>query len=504
MICYKTKLRLKKNTVPADIWTVFVMWYSKSQTVSSELKEWLSAYSLSDGTFEKNFDKKSASNAEKNNLKLFFVEQENLLAICVTEYGEENVYRFSIVFNVVKKYKTVSFVLEDFSLQGCYKQHFMPANFIHYLKPYLQDGLYSEIPLIPDEDFFNIINGKKITNLPVVYFSRKTRSRKDVWNPCADKAAQKLFGLAEVYKEEGSGFSEVLRKKTSGKNPFNAAVGIYWKNHKQILLNPTLREIVYCVCRFLSMSFMPEELTWNYAGALYYKKCIKKFFKQQEENEKLLEIEKQKTDEFKQLSENLSKDLDSCTLELQHQRDENEQTKRILKKTEDDFEKYIEEFDPEIEKLRAENEKLRNELEGYKRRFSKSGSKDFSIEFNLNEKNLFPCEIDDFVKGVLYKCMLEKSKGVKRTKDVASDFVNSNPTFEFAKSQAFAKYARIEKQVKSGETEIEGFSFETDNGHKKYSFCNDPRYRITKANTVSDERANENLASDVRKFFLKP
>ena len=377
----------------------------------------------------------------------------------------------------------------------------MPAVFFPYLKDVLQDGLYNDSVLTPPaQGFEGILGAKSETTLPVVYFSLKNR-RKPAWNPAAEKAAKKLFGLANLYKEPSREFSEFLREKTNGRNPFDGAVGIYWKQRFRILRNPSLRNIVYSVCRFWASSYIPEELTWDFIITLYYKKCLKAQTKKCVETAELLAVQEIQTEKSEARAKKNREDLRLCTEEL-------ELTQRELSRQKDEYEKFVEEFDPEIDRLKAENDRLKTELDGYKKRFSKSNAANFSIDFNLNEKNLFPGEIDDFVRGILFKGMLEKSKiddrDRTRLKDVASDFVGLNPDFEFSKSQSAAKYERIDRQIKAGEVEIEDFYFESDNGHKKYSFCNDPRYRITKANTASDDRANKNLASDVRKFFLKP
>ena len=100
MICYKAQLGLKKNAAVQDVWTAFARWYVRSKSVFAELKKFISAYQLSDGTFEKDFfPSAGVESGRKTNLKILFMEYGSVLGIRVTEYGQKSIYRFSIVFS---------------------------------------------------------------------------------------------------------------------------------------------------------------------------------------------------------------------------------------------------------------------------------------------------------------------------------------------------------------------------------------------------------------------
>lgn len=521
MICFKTQLKLKIGTAADDIWQCIKDWRNESKNTLPDLKKWLEECP------KLCTDKKSVkSGNKKQTVETIYLEEDELFSFTLEETQENKRHTTRIIFNGNCGEKRKSYISCEMSAEndeGRKNVPFSSPKIFQKLKKkqFLDEkAAYRDVatPLaeIDESRVANLIDGNVDMALPFVYVSNSDASSKSL----ADTLAKKLFCLAFVCYETDSNDSKKI--KTERKPPYNGAVGVYWKDNYRIFTEPDEKKIVKEICLRLAVKPLREELSWKYVADKYseierleFNEKIEKSKKRIEEFSKEVEGKEKVIEELKDQIKTLNDRIKELAKEKENLADENEHEK-------EEKEEYINEFDSEISQLRSENEKLEKEKTEYKTKSeslqaqlnskSDSDSDDgiYIIPIKCSEKELFPGEITDFVKGVLYNGI--KGQNVpenqkSRRKDIVDCLKNENSDFEYIESNSYKKYQELETKIKAGKIDDckDEFIEQNHKNHKKYIFYNDSRYAVTQATTPSDWREDENVKSKVSNIcFLEP
>lgn len=508
MLCYRTWVYLEENVSPENIWSAFCEWRNSSQNASLELKMKLKDNIIP--LLEKY--KTHKIKTKKEIVEIFQIE--NSLALKLIEHQNKMTIETSIVMNSVRGKLCLSYEMEMTTKEAHERIPFSQTKFFSFIEKYLKkDAKYSEA-LKADEIGIDVLSKiileeNQKYQLPLVYVSCKKDGTQKI--DC-EKLRQMLFCSAFIVYENNADFSKDLSKSTNGRSPFNGAVGIFWKNRYRILTNEkSEKEYFQLISKYLVTNPLPQDLTFTFIQGKYAeqlqassKRAIEKLQDELKNSEKTAEEKLKTQEQIIAEKENQIKVLSEQNENLQSSFDD--KNKEL-----DDFIKTFEEEekikDEEINTLRAENEELKNKCENYEGSFKKTQTTgNRSISFVCNEKDLFPNEIENFLKGILFKYLTEwKDKDRKRIADVAKDFVEKNPDFNFEKSSSAKMFERIKKQIKDGEKDIEGFEKKSTNSHIKTCFGGDERYTITMPTTEGKmNRSDKNLSSDAaKKCFLE-
>lgn len=505
MLCYRTWVCLEENVTTKDIWSAFCKWRLGSQNASQELKNKLEE----NMTFP--LQKKYKIDTKKEIVEI--IQIENSFALKLIERQNKMKIETSIVMNSVNEKLCLSYEMEMTTREAHDRVPFSPTKFFSFIETYLKkDAKYAGAQRADEigvEVLSKIILEKnQKCQLPLVYVSCKKDGSQKI--DCK-KLGQMLFCSAFVVYEDNLNFSKNLLKKTDGGSPYNGAVGIFWKNRYRIITNKeSEKEYFQIISKYLVTNPLPQGLTYTHIQEKYAeqlqeasKRAIEELQLELKNSEKTAE-EKLKTQEkIIAEKENQIKELSESKNNLQTE----------LAKKENEINEYIKTFDSneeEIEILHTENEKLKNKCENYEDSFrEKQTTGTRSISFVCNEKDLFPNEIENFLKGIWFEYLTNRinnnEQKITRITDVAKDFIKNNPDFNFEKSSSAKMFERIRKQIKDGEKDIESFKKKSDNNHIKACFCDNERYLITIPKTEGKmNRSNKNLSSDAAKIcFLE-
>lgn len=504
MLCYRTWVYLEENVTKENIWSAFCKWRDNSKNTSQELKKKLKdniSFPLSE---------KYKIETKKETVEI--IQIENRFALKLIENQSNKKIETSIVMNSVNGKLGLSYEMEMTTRDAHDRIPFSPTKFFSFIEAYLKKNAKYTGALKADEIGIEalskiILEESQKYQLPLIYVSCKKDGSQKI--DC-EKLGRMLFCSAFVVYENNVVFSKRLAERTNGRSPYNGAVGIFWKNRYRILTNKeSEKEYFQIISKYLVTNPLPQDLTFTFiqekrAEQLQAssERAIKKLQDELENSEKSAE-EKLKA-QAKIISE---KENQIHTLTEQ-----NENLQSSLNEKQKELEDYVKTFDDEakvkddeLKALRTENEKLKNECENYKDSFKKkqtTGTR--SISFVCNEKDLFPNEIENFLKGILFKYLADRKNNseqkITRITDIAEDFVKNNPDFDFEKSSSAEMFKQIRTQIKNGEKDLKGFKTKSHNGHIKSRFCDDERYTIIIPSTEGKgNRSNKNLSSDTAK-----
>lgn len=150
----------------------------------------------------------------------------------------------------------------------------------------------------------NIICGNFKGCLPCVYVSA---GRDGAYPVDVIKLSQVLSGMAHIFVEPNIYFSQDMRIRTWGSNPYHGAVGIYFPGttNKKILLPQyedgktlTIRNIFDAVKNALNFGYLPDDLSYSDIRALALREKLASL-KAQEDQESLLKMAFQESDELR-------------------------------------------------------------------------------------------------------------------------------------------------------------------------------------------------------------
>lgn len=167
----------------------------------------------------------------------------------------------------------------------------------------------------------------------------------------------------------------------------------------------------------------------------------------------------------------------------------------------------------ELQELRERNASLVQEkqhLEAANRQLelaaatSSSGEK--TLSFVMTEVDFYPSERRDAILNVILlgcKQVHEDS----RSAHIAADLLKQNlpaGTRESLEKDIYQLFKGYRKMTPAKKRELQklGFELASETNHYKYHFYGDARYTIVFAKTPSDNRAADNIVSDIRRVLL--
>lgn len=309
----------------------------------------------------------------------------------------------------------------------------------------------------------NIINGNFQSYLPCVYVSMNEQGE---YSLDIDKASKLLSGIAHVFIEPNVYFSQDLRRKTQGNNPYLGAVGIFFPNYGNKKTILPLRENNYkigirtlfnAVKNSLNFGVQPEELSFSNIKMklLKYEFQINEF-----QNDKQAMIDYV-------VSQN--EELEST---ISRQKEEIYQLKNRLKISEESLDKNSaaalinrgEQFDSYQDQI---HDTIIELIENGKNNYEQGTRKRSIIDDILmhNKKNGQKEQIVDELKNIF--------KGYRTMTD------------------------SIESKLKKL-----GFSVDKSSPHYKLSFTSYPQISVPLPASGSDKRGGRNCVSDIKKTLL--
>ncbi len=517
MICLRSQLPTKKSVSPKDVFIALQNWGKSRTDTNTEVFRWLSETdfdSIPKGTTKKRIDADSAEIFKKN----------GLLAVRLSEKRKN--YTTTICFNAEKDGDTISVEAEKQNPLLSYEK---PAIF-DFLEPLLTDYISRKSILEGNQHkMARLITGEENHALPLVYISAY---KGENYPMDADFIAQKLFGIARVYKEPNASYSKYLKSLSGGKNTFNGVCGLYCNG---FLVRFVLPEDAKNCDFFPYISYnairisLDDALTWSGITdpePLVIQQPAEKSKIEPEEFPLQKEISQKESDSNEHakksdeqsllqtnllsaqreierlLSENAQKDEKIASLELEVRRRDAQ-----LEAKKRELSEYARTFDTEIEELRTERDELKKTRDTKKKSDFLSGA--ITVHIRCKEKSLFDTEIEDFIKGMIFRVArnyeqyksfdgFDKSSFL-RIHDVLKSIFEENADFEFEKSKSYEIYKKLVDGSPDTDSEYHellkeaGFQeLEFNSNHHKFCFFGDKRYVVTAPSTRSDKRGVEN------------
>ena len=538
MICLRSQLSLKKDTTAAEVWDAISKWRINSKNTPKKLRAWLSEnpYEKLPGIpIDEKIGKVSISvyavSKKSFAFKLLEDNDEFITTICFD--SELSKYNFSLEMEIKEQYAN------KFSRPKIFNfiSHLLPPD--KYSKAAHKEGDYNTIA--------NLITNNK-SDMPVIYISADKNNKYLV---DADALAIELFGIAHVYKEANYSFAKQLKIHTDGKNPYNGTIGIFYKKNR-IYISPDRIQSFNFFHRISQLTLLiqfDDRLTWygitrpflqntienikekveevtKQITAITSRTIIDTMIKQAElteskEYQKKLEFELQK---LKTNIESKDKLISELGLQLKAEQEAKNSIEHELKEKKKENDEYITTFDEELEEKQNEIDSLKSEnekLKAYKDSFKNRNDSDISISIKCSEKPLYPSEIEDFIKAIIYTNAKkydnynghsEKDpKGFIRLYHVLKAIKEENPNFNFEDTISYQQLKKISDASPDSDKQtikiLEDCGFEKDQDskeHVKLYFYGDKRYCITLSSTGSDKRRTKNDLSRAKHFLLLP
>ncbi len=231
--------------------------------------------------------------------------------------------------------------------------------------------------------------------------------------------------------------------------------------------------------------------------------------------------------EYQNFKNNTAEKVQNLESQISEKDTEIRRLKDELNKIENEHKKYIETFDSEVinlenenKELKAENNDLREKNQALSSNFSQKQDKEqgLILEVFCDEKQLFPDEIHDFIKGIFYNAIIQENAAENSRKEhVLNGIKKYIQDWTFEKSRSFKHYESCEKEWRAAITkkhnakniiailEKHHFTAAESPNHYKLIYCRDRRYIVSIAKTESDKCSNKNTINDTRKVcFLIP
>lgn len=308
-----------------------------------------------------------------------------------------------------------------------------------------------------------IVNNGFGGRLPVVYISAKFRGGYSV---NVDGFAKKMSGLAHVVVEPDRAFSNRLKDEVDEVNVYGGAIGVYWagSSARRSLYAPQnfsnieeLEAKLYDdIAKALSNRRPLENVTWSYIQDVVSKSKINR------------------------LIEEKSTDIDSYI------------------KT---FDNDLKEKSEEIVSLQIELDKLTAELA----KVSLSNKSSGGVE-KIAERDFYLGEID----GLIYETIsdaVERARPQTRKQDILQKIKDKySPSTEGAEikekiKRMFKGYRSMSGKMKN-DLESYGFHISQEGEHYKMNIKGNPKYTVIISKTASDNRAGDNIFTDINHTFF--
>lgn len=516
---FKTQIYLKKSANQDQLWQTLKDWRCASQNTPEDIKKEITAHTRApekmyftskNGGF---IETKKICSADCTYWGLHFMEPHEKnnqwnTYIIFTQKNTQNILTFETTFDgtVTKKIRRSK-----------------PNYFGSYIRPLTEPALpdFSDRPQITDTEevknhLIGVMTGQKQVDMPLVYVSYPNKKIN------ADELAKKLFCMACVYVESDKCLSFELKEKTGGANAYNGAVGIYWGNRKaSYLLNDEDITIERIYTRIADITAVKPFS----AGASWFDIIQEEYALKQKnleaENEKILNEKEAQSNDLNEKIKNLETLVKNLNKQIETKSSEIDNLKKELANKKNEFQEFIDSFDDENERFKHENEKLKAERDAYKCKVEKQyeDSPGIDIHIPCTEGELFPNEIEDFIKGLIFTAIHKEGadENARRKKDVLDSIKKEIKDWKFEESSAGTFFSHCEehwaasiKNNQSGHEIVKllkdfGFSGLVDGKHYKMTFCDDKRYTTTVPKTPGDHRSSKNTLSDTkRNCFLIP
>ena len=516
---FKTQVYLKKTADADKLWQTLKDWRCASSNTPEDIKKEITVqprapenmyFTSKNGGF---IETKKICSADCEYWGLHFMEPHEKnnqwnTYIVLTQKNEQNILTFETTFDgtVTKRI-------------GRNK----PNYFGSYIRPLTEPSLsgFSNKPQITDTEeikkhIIGVMSGQKQVDMPLVYVSYPNQKIN------ADELAEKLFCMADVYVESDKRFSFELKEKTGGANAYNGAVGIYWGNRKAFYLLPyediTIERIYTRIADITAVKPFSAGASWF--DIVQEEHALKQKMLEAE-NEKILKEKEAQSNDFNAEIKNLEALSENLKEQINVKESEIHSLKKELKNKKNELQEYIDGFDEEKQELKTENEKLKIERDAYKIKAEKQyeDSPGIDIHIPCSESELFPNEIGDFIKGLIFSAIHKEGvdENARRKKDVLDSIKKGIENWKFEESSAGTFYRHCEehwassiKNNQSGHEIVKmlknfGFSDLVDGKHYKMTYYNDKRYTTTVPKTPGDHRSGKNTLSDTkRNCFLIP
>ena len=516
---FKTQVYLKKTADADKLWQTLKDWRCASQNTPEDIKKEITVHTRAPEDMY--FTSKNGGFIETKKIcgedctywGLHFMEPHEKnnqwnTYIILTQKNNQNILTFETTFDgtVTKRI-------------GRNK----PNYFGSYIRPLTEPALpgFSNKPQITDTEeikkhLISVMTGQKQVDMPLVYVSYPNQKID------TDELAEKLFCMADVYVESNKHFSFELKEKTGGANAYNGAVGIYWGNRKAFYLLPyediTIERIYTRIADITAVKPFSAGASWF--DIVQEEHALKQKMLEAE-NEKILKEKEVQSNDFNARIKNLEALSENLKEQINVKESEIRSLKKELKNKENELQEYIDSFDEEKQNLKKENEKLKIERDAYKIKAEKQyeDSPGIDIHIPCSESELFPNEIGDFIKGLIFSAIHKEGadENARRKKDVLDSIKRGIENWKFEESSAGTFYSHCEehwassiKNNQSGHEIVKmlknfGFSDLVDGKHYKMTYYNDKRYTTTVPKTPGDHRSGKNTLSDTkRNCFLIP
>lgn len=467
MLVFRTVCPLKSEATLQKLIDISIKWIDGSPHY--ELSNQLSSYYGND-----NFKKQTQS--EK--IECFTYEIDDSIYACIFFEKRESDKKW-ITEIVYKKYNnSIIFSIHIY----CETSNF--ENTLNDIsKPYLikildreigfgNDGIFptTHEPYYFSSDEVNfacdIINGNFQSYLPCIYVSINEAGE---YSLEIDKISRLLSGVAHIFIEPNIYFSQDLRRKTQGNNPYLGAVGIFFPNHgnKKIML-PSYRNnykievntLFNAVKNSLNFGIQPEELSFSKIKTDFIKN--KQINANQNDKQAMLDYAISENEEQKNI--------------ISKQKEEIYQLKIRLKISEESFDKNS------VSSLINKGE----ELDSYQGQIH-----DTIIEL-----------IEDYKKT--HKEIYEKNT---RKRNIINDILEHNPKIgqkEKIIDELKNIFSGYRVMTSSIESKLKGLGFSVDKSspHYKLYLTSYPQISIPLPASGSDKRGGKNCVSDIKKVLL--
>ncbi len=529
---FKTHLYLKNTVSAAQVWETVKSWRLASKNSHKDIKKQLKDYTVKNVAGNVVETKMfTAENSSSIEIKHFFDSNAEYWAFHLMEPqaysgNEWNTY---IVYSREADKCVLTF---ETTFDGNIPKH-IPRNKPAYFERNLDDLIDYKVSRISksavrvDEAMVPVLAEDMMNSVPmtkpIVYISYP-HSTVDT-----EALAKKLYCMATVYVERDDHVSFSMQEHTGGEIVYGGVIGIYYGNKRSFRVfpdkNKNIDYIYRKIAEITAVKRLPDGYTWfdilQIESVQKQKKLAAGYKQLSAESKKtideLLAVKQNKEQAIQNLTDQIAgqdKLIENLKEQIGEKNNHIANLEKKLKDTEHERDKFIENFDMNEKEL----PRLREENEFYKQQFSEKQQNESGVALFIpcSEKNLFPNEIEDFLKAVFFKAIqMQKTQNMhkgSRKEHVIESIDIQDWAFECSKTaDRYKSYEdELKKNCRNNDDLIavlKGHDFfdKTEKGHHKMYFFGDERYGITVSKTASDCHSNMNTVKDAGKScFLKP
>lgn len=367
--------------------------------------------------------------------------------------------------------------------------------------PVLKDPIYIDNDNL--EELADIINGKIVYRLPVVYIS-KTFYDEDPVN--VRLLASKLKGVAHVLVQKSNCSNNRLKILCNGQNEYYGAIGVYFPRqamgHRRYLYrnsvgmdNYLFEKVIRMVIQYSNSQRIETLYTWQGVNNALLRDRLSS---QREEREQAEEDRRRTLYELLELKDNLDKAQENM------QRTALAKAKAEADKILDEFDEEMKKLQNQIETLTRTNEALANENYGLRSKMDSIES--IPIIYLGIEDEFYPGEIKEMILDAIEEKINNLPVKTRRY-DVLKDILESNEHEKIRDKREeliknmFKDYRTMSSTMRQ-ELQSIGFEITEEGKHYRLIYYGDARYKTTIAKTGSDWREGKNIAAVILKNMM--